>query len=163
MEEHLIHAPGHSPCLVRAPARDDYKKMADLATQLRYPSTNAQVRLRLGGMANSSQYAVYVAELPGGQIGGWIGLCMFRPVEQDACAEISGLIVDRRLRSRGIGKRLLEAAERWARSQGSSAISVHSNVNRERAHHFYMGNGYNLVKTQKYLLKTLDGTVDYVV
>ena len=106
-------------------------------------------------MTNSGQYGVYVAELPGGQIGGWIGLHVFRSVEQDSCAEISGLIVDQQIRSRGIGKVLLNAAEEWARSQGCSAISVHSNVTRERAHQFYTRNGYQNIKTQRYLFKTL--------
>ena len=111
--------------------------------------------MRLDAMANSSHYAVYVAELPGGQIGGWIGLYVFRSVEQDSCAGISGLIIDQRFRSRGIGKVLLDAAEKWARSRGCNAISVHSNVTRERAHQFYARNGYEHIKTQKYLLKTL--------
>jgi GNAT superfamily N-acetyltransferase len=111
--------------------------------------------MRLDEMANSNQYAVYVAELPGGQIAGWIGVYMFRSVEQDSCAGISGLIVDRQIRSREIGRVLLGAAEEWARSQGCDAISVHSNVTRERAHRFYMRTGYEHIKTQKFLRKIL--------
>ena len=155
MQEQLNCTSAQSTCSVRPPKRGDYDKMADLAEQLRYPSTGKQVRMRLDAMANSSHYAVYVAELPGGQIGGWIGLYVFRSVEQDSCAGISGLIIDQRFRSRGIGKVLLDAAEKWARSRGCNAISVHSNVTRERAHQFYARNGYEHIKTQKYLLKTL--------
>jgi GNAT superfamily N-acetyltransferase len=129
--------------------------MADLAEQLGYLSSAQQVRVRLEAMANSSQYGVYVAQLPGGQIGGWIGLYVFRSVEQDNCAGISGLIVDQQVRGRRIGKMLLDAAEEWARSQGCDAISVHSNVMRERAHRFYTNNGYGHIKTQKLLLKRL--------
>jgi GNAT superfamily N-acetyltransferase len=126
-----------------------------LAEQLGYLSSAQQVRVRLEAMANSSQYGVYVAQLPGGQIGGWIGLYVFRSVEQDNCAGISGLIVDQQVRGRRIGKMLLDAAEEWARSQGCDAISVHSNVMRERAHRFYTNNGYGHIKTQKLLLKRL--------
>jgi GNAT superfamily N-acetyltransferase len=144
-----------SPCSVRSPEPGDYDKMADLAEQLGYLSTVQQVRIRLEAMANSSQYGVYVAQLPGGQIGGWIGLYVFRSVEQDTCAGISGLIVDQQVRGRGIGKALLEAAEGWARSQDCSAIAVHSNVMRERAHRFYARHGYEHIKTQKYLRKSL--------
>jgi GNAT superfamily N-acetyltransferase len=129
--------------------------MADLAAQLRYPSTGEQIRLRLNSMRNSEEYAVYVAQLPGGQVAGWIGLRVFRSVEQDGCAEISGLIIDQQVRSCGIGRILLDAADAWARDQGCHAISVHSNVIRERAHQFYARNGYNHVKTQKYLVKHL--------
>jgi GNAT superfamily N-acetyltransferase len=148
-------ASAQSRCEVRAPKPGDYDRMADLAGQLGYPSTRRQVRIRLDEMANSNHYAVYVAELPGGRIAGWIGMYVFRSVEQDSCAGISGLIVDQEVRSREIGKVLLGAAEEWARSQGCDAISVHTNVTRERAHRFYARNGYEHIKTQKYLRKSL--------
>jgi GNAT superfamily N-acetyltransferase len=129
--------------------------MADLAGQLGYPCTADDIRMRLAAIEDSSQHAVYVAELPEGQIAGWIGLYLFRSVAQDSCAEISGLIVDQQIRSHEIGKVLLNAAEEWARSHGCDAISVHSNVTRERAHRFYTRNGYEHSKTQKYLRKPL--------
>jgi hypothetical protein len=76
-------ASAQSRCEVRAPKPGDYDRMADLAGQLGYPSTRRQVRIRLDEMANSNHYAVYVAELPGGRIAGWIGMYVFRSVEQD--------------------------------------------------------------------------------
>ncbi len=129
--------------------------MADLAGQLGYPSTAAQVRMRLGEMTDSNQYAVYLAELPGGEIAGWVAVYMFRTVVLDTCAEISALIVDQQIRSQGVGKILLDAAEAWARSRGCTAMSVHSNVKRERAHGFYERNGYEWTKTQKEFHKRL--------
>lgn len=155
MPEQMNRFSEKSACSVRPPEPRDCDKIADLAGQLSYPSTGKQVQMRIDAMANSSQYAVYVAELPGGQIVGWIGLYVFRSVEQDSCAGISGLIIDQHVRSRGVGKALLDAAEKWARSQGCHAISVHSNVTRERAHQFYTRNGYECAKTQKYLVKAL--------
>lgn len=155
MPEQLSRTSALSSCSVRSPRPGDYDKMADLAEQLGYPSTVQQIRIRLDAMASSSQYTVYVAQLPGGRIGGWIGLYVFRPVEQDNYAGISGLIVDQQVRGRGIGKALLDAAEEWARSQGCSEISVHSNVMRERAHRFYTNNGYGHIKTQKLFHKRL--------
>lgn len=133
---------------VRPPRPNDYDKMADLAAQLGYQSTKEEISARLAEMQDSSQYAVYVAELPGGRIAGWIGVHVFRSVETNPCAEISGLVVDQQIRSRGIGKILLRTAENWARSRGCDAVSVLSNVKRDRAHRFYTNNGYELVKTQ---------------
>jgi GNAT superfamily N-acetyltransferase len=144
-----------SMCTMRTPELRDYDKIADLAGQLGYPSTRDQVRTRLDQMAKSAQSAAYVAELPDGQIVGWIGLHIFLSVEQDSCAEISGLIVDQQTRSREIGKVLLGVAEEWARSQDCDAISVHTNVTRKRAHRFYERNGYEHIKNQKYLRKRL--------
>src|ERR1700736_1115963 len=109
-------------CAVRPPEPGDYDKMADLAGQLGYECTGKEVRARLDEMQDTNQYAVYVAVLPGGRIAGWIGVYLFRTVELDSSAEISGLVVDQQVRSRGIGKVLLDAAEEWARSHGCSAI-----------------------------------------
>lgn len=80
---------------------------------------------------------------------GWIGAYVFRSVEMDSCTKISGLVVGHDMRSRGIGKILLDAAERWARGIGSRTISVRSNVERDRAHQFYLNNGYQHHKTQE--------------
>lgn len=142
-------------CSVRAPLPGDYDKMAGLAGQLGYESTGADVQTRLDEMCDPNLYAVYVAELPGGRIAGWVAVYMFRAVELDRFAEISGLIVDQQIRSLGIGKALLDVAEQWARSRGCSTISVRSNVTRERAHRFYAHNGYEHIKTQKEFRKSL--------
>jgi len=140
---------------VRTAQPCDCERMAFLAGQLGYPSTGEEVRKRLSQMQDANQHAVFVAELPAGQIAGWIGLYVFRAVELETAAEISGLIVDEDIRSCGIGKTLLDAAEGWARSIGCNAISVRSNVTRDRAHRFYVANGYEHVKTQKELRKKI--------
>jgi GNAT superfamily N-acetyltransferase len=129
--------------------------MAELAGQLGYPCTEQQVHDRVEEMANSREQAVFVAARHGEAVEGWIGIFIFRAVELDKCAEISGLIVDEAARSQGVGKALLDAAEAWARSAGCGAISVHSNIKRRRAHGFYMRNGYASVKTQEFLRKDL--------
>ena len=141
-------------CTIRPPRPGDYEQMAQLAGQLGYPSTGPEVRRRLEEMRDPHQYGVYVAELANGQIAGWIGVYVFRAVELDGFVEISGLVVDERTRSRGIGKMLLDAAEGWAREHGYVGISVRSNTKRERAHAFYRQNGFQGEKTQTSLRKT---------
>jgi GNAT superfamily N-acetyltransferase len=105
-------------------------------------------------MMDPAQYGAFVAVRPQGEIVGWIGTYVFRTVELAPFAEISGLVVERTLRSRGIGKALLNAAEAWARKVGLPAILVNSNITRARAHHFYVSNGYELVKTQRIFRKS---------
>jgi GNAT superfamily N-acetyltransferase len=144
-----------SGCAVRLAQGSDSDRIADLAGQLGYPSTGEEVRKRLSEMRDANQYAVFVAELSGGEIAGWIGVHVFRAVELDTAAEINGLIVDEAVRCYGIGKTLLDAAEGWSRSVGCSVISVRSNVIRERAHRFYTANCYQHVKTQKEFHKKL--------
>lgn len=142
-------------CSVRFPEPLDFKRMAELAGQLGYTCTTDQVRARLSEIRHANECTVYVAEIARGQIAGWIGVYIFRSVEMDKFAEISGLVVDERHRSRGIGKGLLDAAEEWARRHRCKMISVHSNVTRERAHRFYQTNGYAWYKTQQLFRKVL--------
>jgi GNAT superfamily N-acetyltransferase len=144
-----------STCAVRPAQPSDCEAMADMARQLGYECTGEEVRKRLRDMQDANQYAVFVAELPGGQIVGWIGAFLFRSIEIASCVEINGLVVDESIRSRGIGKMLLSAAEEWARSIRFDVVSVHSNVTRDRAHRFYLRNGYAHVKTQKEFHKSL--------
>jgi GNAT superfamily N-acetyltransferase len=136
--------------------------MADLAGQLGYPCTPGEVRKRLVEMHDPHQYAVYVAEISREGIAGWIGVYLFRSVELDKYAEISGLVVSEEARSRGVGKALLEAAEEWARGTGCAVISVRSNVKRERAHGFYQKNGYEWTKSQKTFCKNLAARTRYL-
>ena len=143
-----------SACTVRPPRPEDLGRMAELAGQLGYKCSAEQVENRLRQMQNGP-YAFYVAELPDGQVAGWIGVYIFRSLELDAFAEINGLVVDENNRSCGIGKLLLDAAEEWARSMGSEYFSVRTNSIRDRAHRFYTNNGFGLVKTQKVFRKPL--------
>ena len=144
-----------STCLVRPAQPCDSNAMAGLAVQLGYACTREEVYKRLSQMQDRDHYAVFVAELSGGQIAGWIGAYLFQSVETDSCVEISGLVVDQNLRSRGIGKMLIDAAEQWARRVRCHVISVRSNITRDRAHRFYTINGYEHVKTQKEFRKSL--------
>ena len=58
-------------------------------------------------------------------------------------------------RSGGVGKDLLEAAERWAREHGCRTMTVRSRITRERAHRFYEREGYRRVKTSHVFGKPL--------
>lgn len=146
----------HEPAVaIRSPEPRDYARMAELAGQLSYKSTADEIALRLSGMRGSPDHAVFVAETADGGIAGWIGVFIFRCVEANARAEISGLVVDERMRSLGIGRRLLERAEKWAREKGCAAVGLRSNVIRERAHTFYERLGYEHIKTQKSFRKVL--------
>ncbi len=140
---------------VREPRAADHARIAELAGQLMYASSAGDIAKRLEDMQPSKEHAVFVAELTGGEIAGWIAVFVYRTVEADARAEISGLVVDERYRSQAIGRRLLERAERWAREQGCRAIGLRSNVIRERAHAFYERHGYQHLKTQKSFRKDL--------
>lgn len=141
-------------CQIRKVRPRDYARIAELAGQLSYPSSPDEIASRFDGMKGSNQHAVFVAQL-GDEIAGWLGVYVCRAVEADARAEISGLVVDEKFRSRGIGPLLLARAEQWTREKGCRTIGLRSNVIRDRAHTFYERQGYKHVKTQKSFRKDL--------
>ena len=142
-------------CVIRAPREQDYIRLAELAGQLSYPSTAEDIAQRLATMAGSRDHAVFVAEIQGGEIAGWIAVFVSRGVEVNPRGEISGLIVDERFRSQAVGKHLLARAEEWTREQGCEIVGLRSNVIRDRAHAFYLREGYEHTKTQKTFRKKL--------
>ena len=141
--------------LIRPPRSHDNTRLAELADQLSYPSTPEQIAERLATMAGSCDHAVFVAEMPGGEIAGWIAVFINRGLEVNPRGEISGLIVDERFRSQAVGKHLLARAEQWTEEQGCDTVGLRSNVIRDRAHAFYLREGYDHTKTQKTFRKKL--------
>jgi len=133
---------------IRKAALPDAGRLAALATELRYPSTVAEVRRRLRRVLKSPGHAVFVAETFGDGVVGWAHAFVHALVETDTFAEVGGLVVDTRHRGRGIGERLMSRVERWAGARGLKSVYLRSNVIRKDAHTFYKKLGYRIIKTQ---------------
>jgi GNAT superfamily N-acetyltransferase len=140
---------------IRRAQRSDAARIAELSGQLGYPATAAQIAQRLRGLRPAAQHAVFVADLPGSGVAGWIHVTVAHLVDSDTRAEVNGLVVAEGQRSLGAGARLLEAAEEWARRHGCGSVNLRSNVIRERAHKFYERLGYEHYKSQKAFRKSL--------
>lgn len=133
----------------------DGKRIAELSGQLGYPATEKQMKGRLRDVVKDRDAACFVALSRGGGLIGWIHVSTTPLLEVERRAEVNGLVVDEMARSRGAGAILLAAAEKWARGKRCKSMSVRSNVLRERAHGFYLRNGYEHYKTQKAFRKGL--------
>ncbi|MBZ5513411.1 MAG: GNAT family N-acetyltransferase [Acidobacteriia bacterium] len=138
---------------VRPATFGDAERVAELATQLGYPSTPQQVGARLGHLLPRDEHAVYVAELGAGPVIGWVHVFVKHTAESDPQAEIGGLVVDESQRQRGVGKLLMRHAEQWARARGLRSVYLRSNVLRKDAHAFYASLDYRVVKTQAVFCK----------
>lgn len=140
---------------IRRARKSDAKRIAELCGQLGYPSTAAQIAQRMRRIKPEGQHAVLVAESPEGKVIGWLHVSVEPLLEVELRAEVNGLVVADEERSRGAGALLLQSAEEWARQRGCKNMSVRSNVVRERAHQFYLRNGYEHYKTQKSFRKAV--------
>ena len=97
---------------------------------------------------------LYVACL-GSEVVGWIEVGIARHLTAAPRGEIRGMVVSSEHRSRGIGRKLLAAAEAWVAGQGVATMTVRSRTSRDRAHSFYLREGYSAVKTSAVFSKVL--------
>jgi GNAT superfamily N-acetyltransferase len=141
--------------ITRRARGSDARRLAELSGQLGYPTTAVEITKRMRRLKPASQNALFVAESADAGVVGWAHVSVTHLVEVGTRAELNGLIVGEGQRSLGVGARLLEAAEDWARKRGCPSMSVRSNVIRERAHKFYERRGYEHYKTQKAFRKPL--------
>lgn len=133
---------------VRPVQLTDAGRIAALSGQLGYPSSAASVRRRLRILLARRDHAIWVAEIDGGIVAGWIHVFVKQLLESDREAEIGGLVIDENFRGRGAGKALVERAERWAKARRLKSVYVRSNIVRNDAHIFYQKLGYKVIKTQ---------------
>ncbi len=144
------HAPVVPPLRLRQASLADGPHLARLATQLGYPSTEAQMARRLTALLPRADHWIGVAEQAlSGQVVGWLHATVLASLELDPYAEILGLVVDEGCRGQGIGQQLVAAASRWAHGQGMDHLWVRSNLVRQEAHHFYRRLGFADLKAQQ--------------
>jgi GNAT superfamily N-acetyltransferase len=139
---------------IRRARLSDAARLAELSGQLGYPAKRGEILQRMKRMRPAARHAIFVAESEK-LVTGWLHVSVTPLLEVALRAEVNGLVVDETQRSAGTGAKLLQAAERWAAEKGCKSMSVRSNVIRERAHEFYLRNGYEHYKTQKTFRKYL--------
>jgi GNAT superfamily N-acetyltransferase len=139
--------------LIRAATTDDAIALAVLSGQLGYPADAATVLRRLDGVAAHHAGMVLVAVDPHGGLAGFAHVEPRRPLIAEPFAELAALVVSETARGQRVGSALLAAAEAWAREQGFASMRVRSNILRERAHRFYLREGYAEKKRQSVFLK----------
>jgi GNAT superfamily N-acetyltransferase len=140
---------------IRRAKQLDAERIAILSGELGYPTTTKQMVLRLRQALRAKDGACFVATTKEDGVIGWVHVSVTPLLEVERRAEVNGLVVDEKARSRGAGALLLEATEEWAKKMKCSGMSVRSNVIRDRAHTFYLRQGYEHYKTQKAFRKAL--------
>ncbi|MGH7497328.1 MAG: GNAT family N-acetyltransferase [Gemmatimonadales bacterium] len=140
---------------IRRAVLSDAARLAELSGDLGYPVDGEAMARRLERLLARPGESVLVAESASGAVVGWLHGSEQELLESERRCEILGLVVDPEYRGQGIGRRLVEAAERWARGLGLEQISVRSNVTRAESHAFYQRLGYVGAKTQHAYRKLL--------
>ena len=138
---------------IRHANKSDSESIAALLGELGFPTANLEVVERLKLVESSSSDVVFVAEVEE-QVVAFLSLHVIpyfnigRPV-----GRVSALVVSDSVQQRGIGRKLMKAAEDLATELGCVAVEVTSANFRKGAHEFYTRLGYpeTSVKFFKYI------------
>lgn len=129
---------------IRTATLDDAAALAVLLGELGYPTSAKQAATRLAGLQRTTCAVTYVATRAGG-ICGLATVHSHASLNRDEPAvQLTLLVVSAQVRGSGAGKRLVQAAEAWARDHGAQRLVVSTAVHRAGAHAFYETLGYEL-------------------
>jgi GNAT superfamily N-acetyltransferase len=141
------------PITLRPAAPADVDRIASLFTDEGYPSGPSDIVERLERFA-SAQSRVIVADHDG-EILGFIALHAIPRFEHsDRVLRIMALVVDPGVRERGIGRLLMEEAERVGAELGAAFVEVTAGHHRPDAFRLYEELGYD-ASVAAYLRKRL--------
>jgi GNAT superfamily N-acetyltransferase len=153
---------------IQAARRTDIPEITRLNAQLGYPESRETVFHRYRRIVRDrrdhrvfvafpgpSTVATSSAVRPDRGVIGWIHVFVDKLLTVGPRAEIGGLVVDERWRSRGVGAALVGRAEQWAQQRGFTQVVVRTNVVRTRAHGFYEKCGYELLKQSRMYTKVI--------
>jgi GNAT superfamily N-acetyltransferase len=142
----------------------DAAEVAVLSGELGYPMSPGLVEERLRGVQASPPHQpadiLVAVELSDARVVGWVHVCVPLFLTGNRSGSIWGLVVASEARGRGVGRRLMEAAERWAVDRGCTEMRLTSAIHRVEAHTFYERLGYRVEKSQHVLARSLEAGAD---
>jgi len=129
----------------------DSAALADLMTQLGYPTRSSEMEMRMETIYADRNYATFVA-VGEGKVCGMIGTFACYGYEHNGpSGRILALVVSEKMRGCGVGQALIAAAEKDLAQRNIRRVVVNARFERGQAHEFYekLGykkNGFRLVK-----------------
>jgi ribosomal protein S18 acetylase RimI-like enzyme len=136
---------------VRRAESGDAAALAELMTQLGYPTRASEMEMRMESLRADKNYATFIA-ISKGRVCGMIGTRTSYSYEHNSPGgAILALTVSEGMRGRGVGQALIAAAENDFAQRNIRRVAVYSHFRRTEAHEFYekLGysrNGFRLVK-----------------
>jgi len=127
---------------IREGKLSDAADLAALICELGYETTSAEMESRLISILKDPRYKTLVA-LNDDKICGMLGTVSASSyLHNDLNGRIIALVVSRESRQRGIGVRIIAAAEKNFIQRGITRVTVTARFERETAHQFYEKLGY---------------------
>ena len=131
----------------------DYVKIYELnknAFGYEYPLS--KTRERLLGILKRPTDKLFVACIEE-KVAGYIHGSDYECTYSESLKNIIAIAVDEEYRCMGIGRKLIEEVEKWAKECGCCGVRLVSGFDRTDAHEFYLHCGYKNRKQQKNFIK----------
>ena len=107
---------------IRLATKDDISFLSDLINDLGYLTTSEEMQKRFENIHNHSDYKTFVASI-GNRIVGMAGATQNYSFEQNGkYVRIVAFVINSLFRQKGIGKKLLQAVEDWAKEIGATSV-----------------------------------------
>jgi len=140
--------------LIRHAGRSDLPAVRVLLGQLGYQVELAELADRLDRVGSFADHYLAVAEVDG-RVAGLLHVFERPALEKPCEAIVQALVVEEAYRGKGVGRILMRHAETWARRRGLVSIALHTRIDRDDAHAFYVRIGYDSATTSHQMRKQL--------
>lgn len=114
---------------------------------LGYEFSEEQVEQNIRRLIGSPENLLLVAVDQDDEVIGFIHANNHDPIYAPPMKDVVALAVDPEYRKRGLGRRLLQAVEDWARETGAKGVRTNAAVSHKSALSFYKENGYEYIRT----------------
>ena len=132
--------------IIKEAGSSDFAALTELMNELGYHTTIDEMIARLENIQNHMDYKTFIATNDS-QILGMVGMMKNYSYEQNGIyVRVLALVTRSQFRQRGIGKKLMDAAENWAKELGAVKVLLNCGNREERstAHLFYKKIGYQI-------------------
>ena len=138
---------------IRKAKIDDLEPIVSLSNEFGYNPEKSEVENKLSKFSLNPDEAIYVAENE--KIIGWMHISLVEPLESSSFVEIRGIVVNQKYRKNGIGTKLIETAEKWAKEKGCKKLRVRTNIIRKETRKYYRNLNFISKKTQEVFEKEI--------
>ena len=131
---------------IREAELTDIFALTELMNQLGYVTTKDEMKVRFTNIQDHEDYKTFIA-IADSQVVGMVGMVKNYFYEQNGVyVRVLALITNHAFRRNGIGRRLMEASEKWAMEIWAETILLNCGNRAERtiAHQFYQNLGYQI-------------------
>jgi predicted N-acetyltransferase YhbS len=140
---------------IREIAENDFQDIYLLSKELGYEYDEQKVKERIKYILKNTKDVIFVAE-QNHEVIGYIHGSPYELIYADSLVNILGLVVREQHRKLGIGGKLVEKLEVWAKENEFSGVRLVSGSDRLNAHKFYESHEYVYTKNQKNFIKIFD-------